>query len=76
MVAEFRLNQGQCLTFFLRHMERGDRAELLVTKESGEEAFRHTMDFWRRWLAQMPLYKALARDGAPFGLGFKTAHLF
>jgi GH15 family glucan-1,4-alpha-glucosidase len=29
--AEFTLNRGECLTFFLRHMERGDRAELLVT---------------------------------------------
>jgi GH15 family glucan-1,4-alpha-glucosidase len=52
VVAEFTLNPGQCLTFFLRHMERGDRAELLVTEESGQEAFRHTVDFWRRWLAQ------------------------
>jgi GH15 family glucan-1,4-alpha-glucosidase len=52
VVAEFTLNQGEYVTFFLRHMERGDRAELLVTKESGEEAFRHTVDFWRRWLAQ------------------------
>jgi GH15 family glucan-1,4-alpha-glucosidase len=52
VVAEFTLNRGQCLTFFLRHMERGDPAGLLVPEESGEEAFRRTVDFWRGWLAQ------------------------
>lgn len=51
-VAEFMLNRGQSIIFFLRHMERGDEASLLVPEESGETAFRCTVDFWKRWLSQ------------------------
>lgn len=50
--ADFPLEQGQSTTFFLRHVDQGSEANLLIPEESGEDAFRHTVDFWKRWLAQ------------------------
>ena len=50
--AEFTLDAGQSLTFFLEHLEPNGKAELLSTPESGEEAFQKTSAFWQHWLAQ------------------------
>ncbi|HMA80552.1 MAG TPA: glycoside hydrolase family 15 protein, partial [Candidatus Binatia bacterium] len=50
--ADFLLEQGQSTTFFLRHVDQGSEANLLIPEESGEDAFRRTVDFWKRWLAQ------------------------
>lgn len=49
---EFDLKAGQSLTFFLRYLPGGEERELLVPEQSGEEAFRATVDFWRRWLSR------------------------
>lgn len=49
---EFSLEHGHTLTFYLRQVDQGSEANLLIPEESGEDAFRRTMDFWKRWLAQ------------------------
>ncbi len=51
-VCDFTLNRGKSATFFLRQAERGSEANLLIPQETGEEAFRHTVDFWKGWLSQ------------------------
>ena len=50
--AEFTLAQGQLTTFFLRQVDQGSEANLLIPEETGEEAFRHTVEFWKRWVSQ------------------------
>jgi len=50
--AEFSLDQGQSTTFYLRQVDHGSEANLVIPEESGEEAFRHTVDFWKRWLSR------------------------
>jgi GH15 family glucan-1,4-alpha-glucosidase len=50
---EFKLDPGESATFILRHEESGKSdAELLETRVIGEESLTHTVDFWKRWLAQ------------------------
>jgi GH15 family glucan-1,4-alpha-glucosidase len=49
---EFALDQGHTMTFYLRQVDQGSEANLLIPEESGENAFRRTVDFWKRWLAQ------------------------
>lgn len=49
--AEFSLERGQTTTFYLRHVDRGSEVDLLIPEEGGEEAFRHTVDFWKNWLS-------------------------
>lgn len=50
--ADFTLAQGQTTTFFLRQVDQGSEANLLIPEETGEEAFRRTADFWKRWVSQ------------------------
>lgn len=49
---EFTLAQGESTTFYLRQVDQGSEANLLIPEESGDEAFRHTVDFWKRWLSR------------------------
>jgi GH15 family glucan-1,4-alpha-glucosidase len=50
-VAEFRLEEGQAISFVLRPLDGpvGDRPAL--THDEAEGLFRGTVEFWRRWLA-------------------------
>jgi len=50
--ADFSLEQGRSMTFYLRQVDQGSEANLLIPEESGQDAFRHTVDFWKGWLAQ------------------------
>ncbi len=50
--AEFTLAHGQSTTFYLRQVDQGSEANLLIPEEGGEEAFRHTVDFWKSWLSR------------------------
>jgi len=50
--AEFTLAEGQQLTFFLEQLEMAAAEDLLDTPQTGETAFRDTIEFWRTWLAQ------------------------
>jgi GH15 family glucan-1,4-alpha-glucosidase len=50
VMAEFTLEAGQSLAFFLRHIEAGAEVDLLAPEESDEEAFHATVAFWRGWI--------------------------
>lgn len=52
VAADFSLGQGRSMTFYLRHVDQGSEANLLIPEESGQDAFRRTVDFWKGWLAQ------------------------
>ncbi len=49
--ADFTLPRGKEATFYLRQVDQGSEANLLIAEEGGEAAFRHTVDFWKRWLS-------------------------
>ncbi len=50
--AEFALTEGQRVTFFLEHLESEDAEHLLDAPQTGEQAVRDTVQFWRTWLGQ------------------------
>lgn len=50
--AEFTLTAGQRVTFFLEQLEANSAENLLDAPQTGESAFRDTIRFWRKWLAQ------------------------
>ncbi len=50
--AEFTLEAGQQVSFLLEHLEAGEDGPLLTPPQTGEAALRHTIRFWRDWLAQ------------------------
>jgi GH15 family glucan-1,4-alpha-glucosidase len=50
--AEFALERGKTATFFLRQVDQGSEANLLIPEEGGGAAFRNTVDYWKRWLSQ------------------------
>ncbi len=52
VAAEFALERGKTATFFLRQVDQGSEANLLIPEEGGDAAFRETVDFWKRWLSQ------------------------
>ena len=51
VVAEFSVSQGQTITFYLRQMDGGSEANLLIPEESGAAAFQQTVNFWKRWMS-------------------------
>lgn len=51
-IGEFTLRAGQSESFFLEYLEAPDNRDLLTPPQSGDAAFRATVDFWRRWLGQ------------------------
>ncbi len=52
VVADFSLDRGHSTTFYLRQVDQGSEANLLIPEEHGTEAFLHTVHFWKRWLSQ------------------------
>jgi len=51
VVADFTLGPGQSTTFFLRQIDQGSEANLLIPDESGSESFHQTVNYWKRWMA-------------------------
>lgn len=51
VTADFTLGHGQSATFYLRQIDQDSEAHLLVPEESGPELFRHTVNYWKRWMA-------------------------
>jgi len=51
-VAEFELKQGEQATFVLTGVEEGEGCPRIPSLEQTESAFRATVDYWHRWLAQ------------------------
>jgi GH15 family glucan-1,4-alpha-glucosidase len=50
--AAFTLDEGQQLTFFLEQLEVAAAEDLLDAPQTGETAYRDTIEFWRNWLGQ------------------------
>jgi GH15 family glucan-1,4-alpha-glucosidase len=51
-VAEFELKEGERATFVLAGLEGEESCPRPLSAEEAEGAFRATVDFWQRWLAQ------------------------
>jgi len=52
VTADFALARGKSATFYLRQVDQGSEANLLIPEEGGNAAFHHTVNFWKRWLSQ------------------------
>jgi len=52
VVVEFELHEGQVLSFSLQEVERDSKCCIAITQEQGEDLFRQTVGFWRRWLSK------------------------
>ena len=65
VVAEFSLPRGNTATFFLRQADQGSEANLLIPEKTGEVAFQRHHRFLEALGVPVPLYRALAGDGAP-----------
>ena len=50
--AEFELRQGEQATFVLMGLEAAEGCPVTPSLDEVEEAFRATVDYWHRWLAQ------------------------
>ena len=51
-VAELELREGERASFVLSGLEGKESCPLPVSEEEAERAFRATLDYWQRWLAQ------------------------
>jgi GH15 family glucan-1,4-alpha-glucosidase len=52
VVCDFWLSEGESVTFALREGESGGECGRVLSEREAEQAFRDTVDFWRRWLGQ------------------------
>jgi GH15 family glucan-1,4-alpha-glucosidase len=52
VVAEFSLPRGNSTTFFLRQVDQGSEANLLIPEKEDDQAFHETIDFWKSWVSQ------------------------
>ena len=52
VIYEFVLTSGTSATFVLQMMDPEDQLVLSLGEQEGEELFRSTCDFWRRWLSR------------------------
>ena len=52
VVAEFELHEGQELNFSLQEVEKGSSCCVAIAHDQGDDLFRQTVEFWRRWLSQ------------------------
>ncbi len=52
VVADFELHEGQVLSFSLQEVERDSTCCVAITQEQGDDLFRQTVEFWRRWLSK------------------------
>jgi GH15 family glucan-1,4-alpha-glucosidase len=50
-VAEFRLEEGQAISFVLRPLDAERSARPALTDADAETLFRGTVEYWRRWLS-------------------------
>jgi GH15 family glucan-1,4-alpha-glucosidase len=50
-VAEFRLEEGQGISFVLRPLDGNDSTRSALTDPEAEKLFRATVEYWRRWLS-------------------------
>ncbi len=50
--AEFTLNAGESTTFCLEYLEQEGGDDLMTVPQSGAEALKDTVAFWRRWVGQ------------------------
>src|SRR5207249_1840146 len=50
--ATFTLQQGQSVRFILESAEYTDAAPVRLADEEYQEAFKRTIDYWRKWLGQ------------------------
>jgi GH15 family glucan-1,4-alpha-glucosidase len=50
-VAEFRLEEGQGISFVLRPLEGNGTERPALTDREAENLFRGTVEYWRRWLS-------------------------
>jgi GH15 family glucan-1,4-alpha-glucosidase len=51
-VADFVLNQGEEASFVLTPLGGGGAPASVGSREETERAFRHTVDYWHRWLGR------------------------
>ena len=51
-VAELELREGERSTFVLSGLEGKEACPQPISEEEAERAFRATLEFWQRWLAQ------------------------
>ncbi len=51
-VADFTLRGTETATFVLREVEPGGGCGASVSEVEEDELFRHTVDYWRRWLSK------------------------
>jgi len=51
-VADFSLDEGESAIFVLSDLHAGDRRGMSLTNDEAEALFRHTVAFWRAWLAK------------------------
>jgi GH15 family glucan-1,4-alpha-glucosidase len=52
VIAEFSLAAGEAASFVLRELGSDETSGLQLSEAEAEAAFRETVDYWRRWLAQ------------------------
>jgi GH15 family glucan-1,4-alpha-glucosidase len=50
-VADFRLEEGQGISFVLRPLDGNGSTRPALTDPEAEKLFRATVEFWRRWLS-------------------------
>lgn len=60
VVADFTLDSGETVDFILETVDAATQSPT-ESAEYAERAFQHTMDYWRRWNAQMS-YRGLWQD--------------
>ncbi|MGE5302717.1 MAG: glycoside hydrolase family 15 protein [Alphaproteobacteria bacterium] len=51
VIADFSVHRGQTRTFYLRQIDQGSEANLLIPEISGPDSFRETVNFWKGWMA-------------------------
>jgi GH15 family glucan-1,4-alpha-glucosidase len=52
VVSRFTLHEGETAVFVLREVLPGSGCGICLEEEEAESQFRHTIDFWRRWLSR------------------------
>jgi GH15 family glucan-1,4-alpha-glucosidase len=52
VAADFTLGEGETTTFILRHLKESENHRSCPHEGDVDIAFRQTVDFWQRWLAQ------------------------
>lgn len=50
VVANFTVERGRTATFYLRQIDQGSEANLLIPEEPGAQAFHHTVNYWKHWM--------------------------